>query len=448
MKTPGLPADSETQLRLLLQDLELALDSTTQRAAKWRGWQALCQSGPYGDDVLLYSQTALSEFEAAHVLDEQDSDALHHLAIAYHALAWDSELRGDFDVADKAWQQALFYWRSLQSCGDFWQALIEKGNSLKGFDPQTIETFRRDLLTYLLEIHVEFIRFYYGQNQTALAARHISIIQHARIPPVARKQLEDLVYQALSEFVPNLLADGRYEDALKRLDDCLQFIPNHTPLLTTYVEIAQEWAQQLPDDCEWALLEEINQRVPAHWDALHVSDPLAVHVLFDLASLLGERFWRRAENLVKQRFESDTGHTLPFFGSEEEHSYQYAIAWMKKTLATASETNWIECNLSLCQARLALLTGLFTTPWEDANRAFEEGIQYYQNAIDLLPQEDGPRKALSQVLYVRALVAIQDHGLPPENYKIDLIRAQLLNPENDELKKLIEHLNMTPDELL
>jgi tetratricopeptide (TPR) repeat protein len=434
----------EQQVRLLLQDIEEAMQSTMQRAGKWRGWQSLCQTNPYGYDVLPYSEAALAEFEKAHTFDEQDGDILHHLAIAYHAQAWDSELRGDFDLADRAWKQALFYWKSLQSCSAFWQALIEKGRSLNGFDPQNIESFRQNLLTYLLEIHVEFIRYYYEQNQTSLAARHISIIQHARIPPVARKQLEALVYQALSEFIPNLLADGRYADALKRLDDCLQFIPNHPPLLTTYLETAHEWVQQLPDDCEWTILEEINQHAPGYWDALQAVDLSAVHLLFDIASLLGSLFSRRAENLIKQRFESGAGNMLPFFGSEEERSYRYAIAWLEKAVLAAPEPTWIQCNLSLYQARLALLTALFTPAWLDANNEFEQGIQHCQKAMDILPEEEGPHKVQAQLLYIRALVAIDNHGLQPENFKADLTRALQLDPDNDDLIKFIGRLGIMP----
>jgi len=437
--------DIEQQVRLLLQDIEEAMQSTLQRAGKWRGWQALCQTNPYGYTVLPYSEAALAEFEKAYTFDEQDGDVLHHLAIAYHAQAWDAELRGDFDVADRSWKQALFYWKSLQSCSTFWQALIEKGRALNGFDPQNIEGFRQNLLTYLLEIHVEFIRYYYEQNQTSLAARHINIIQHARIPPAARKQLEALVYQALSEFIPNLLADGRYADALKRLDDCLQLIPNHPPLLTTYLETAQEWVQQLPDDCEWTTLDNLNQHTPGYWDALQAIDPSAVHVLFDVASLLGSLFWRRAESLIKRRFESGAGDMLPFFGSEEERSYQYAITWLGKAVVTASEPTWIQCNLFLYQARLALLTALFTPVWMDANREFEQGIQHCQKAMDIAPEEDGPRKAHAQLLYVRALVAIENHRHQPENFQMDLTKALQLDPKNDDLIKFMERLGIMPN---
>ena len=121
-QSPGLAAaqpiarDEETLARVV-HDLGAALRSTRDRAQKWLAWRQLHENG---DNVAPYTLAALATLEAAFAQNENDGDLIHHLAIAYHALAWDLELHED-SGASAAWEKALFYWRRLQACGEFWQ---------------------------------------------------------------------------------------------------------------------------------------------------------------------------------------------------------------------------------------------------------------------------------------------------------------------------------------
>jgi hypothetical protein len=121
--------------------------------------------------------------------------------------------------------------------------LCAKGAALgPGFDRSEVEELRGNLMTYLLQVHVDFIRHYYEQKQSEQARRHIELIKGAQIAPVARKRLSVLVYDAMPSTVPAAVAEGRFGDALTLLEEvdlgkAIQFDPSNLSLQEKLDEI-------------------------------------------------------------------------------------------------------------------------------------------------------------------------------------------------------------------
>ena len=144
--------DTSAVLAKAVEDLDRAVRSARERSREWEAWTALQRVDEHGlTEVQPYNGEAIAILDAAFSTDDSDCHVIHHLAIAYHAMAWDLE-SSDPGAADRAWESALFFWRKLQGCSQFWEQLHSKGERLGSvFDANALAELRRNLLPYLYD---------------------------------------------------------------------------------------------------------------------------------------------------------------------------------------------------------------------------------------------------------------------------------------------------------
>jgi tetratricopeptide (TPR) repeat protein len=460
MKTTSKPPETESphcqepgweELTLTVHDLGEALRSARQRSQKWLAWRQLNTTDEHGvNSVTPYTVEAVATLEAAYALDEGDCDVIHHLAIAYHAMAWDLELC-EPNTASEAWEKALFYWRKLQACGHFWRHLCTKGETLgEEFDASAIEKFRRNLIEHLLEIHVDFVRYYYDLNRYDQASRHIELIRRARIPPAARKELEILVYEAMTSTVPNVVAEGRLGDALTMLDGFLSLIPSHLPALQSYLEITKRWLDQTAPSAQWQEILKLDERVLPRWNVLSTSEhwsehPLARAALGDLASVLGGKHWARARSLRLQR--KNAGQEPQALASEEYDAYERAISWLKKVelhIRNDPEAQRNLVDVLMCRAEFVTEVSLNTRDFDEAYALFEEALSSCQEAMKIAPDAKPLREFAASILNGRARRTLDSNHLDfsarLKSAEEDLVRAIQFAPENSVLQENLDRI--------
>ncbi len=284
-----------------------------------------------------YSPAALAAFENAHAFDEEDCDAIHHLAIAHHARAWDMELDGD-PGAYAAWETALNTWNKLKNCGAFWQRLIDRGTALWGaeFDPGVIEDYRHNLLDYLLAVHIDFIQHYAEQHLPDRVSQHINLIRRAHIRPAAKKQFEDRIFKAITRPVARLKAQQDYDGTLRTLERYLELVNDYPPAFQEYLETAATWIEQFQPLNQWDAIMALAQRVAPVWEALETIWPevsqsnaraaLVKAARSDYARRLGEKYYLRANHIRLQR--EQAGDPSQGVYSDEYDLYGSAVLWM------------------------------------------------------------------------------------------------------------------------
>jgi len=455
-ETPHHRGPSRDELIQTVHDIGEALRSAQRRSQKWLAWRQLNMTDEHDvHSVTPYTLKAVATLEAAYALDEGDCDVIHHLAIAYHAMAWDLELC-EPDRALGAWEKALFYWRKLQACGNFWRDLCAKGEALgEEFDRSAIEEFRQNLIEYLLEIHVDFIRYYYDLKRHDQAVRHIELIRRARIPPAARKGLAVLVYEAMTSTVPNVVAEGCFGDALTILDGFLSLFPSHLPALQSYLEVAKQWLDQMYPSTQWQEILDLDKRVLPRWDVLntaeHLSEhPLAHAALGDLASALGGKHWARARSLRLQREEA--GQQPQVLECEEYRAYGQAISWLKRMESYTSDNPEAQFNLFnalISRAVFATYVGQNSVNPDEAYQLFEEALLDCQDASQVIPDETSPLKLAAQILEIRtdyrracflAGLSNSDPDTYYKNAEEDLVRAIQFDPDNPSLQEKLDEI--------
>jgi tetratricopeptide (TPR) repeat protein len=435
-----------------VRELGEALRSVRRRPQRWLAWQQLTATDEYGvGNVRPYTAEAIALLETACALDGDDCDVIHHLAIAYHAMAWDLELC-EPHKASQAWEKALFYWRKLQACGRFWRDLCAKGEALgEGFDKTAVVAFRQNLMRYLLEIHVDFIRHYYELKQHDQASRHIELIRRARISPAARKELAAIAYEVMASNVPAVVAAGRFGDALAMLDGFLSLFPFHPPALQSYLEIAKQWLDRL-SPTRWQEILELDRQALPRWDALstteHLSEhPLARVALNDWAIALGGKHWARAGTLLLQR--SKAKQVPQTLECEEYHACELAILWFRKAEQCVPDSAEVRAGLfNALRARAEFTTyvGWNSDDHAVAYRLFEEALADCEDVMKMVPGETSPCKLAAQILKLRAEYRLRhvpaglsnsDLAAHIRSIEEDLERAIQLDPDNQSLQEML-----------
>lgn len=388
---------------LVLRDLGEVLRVTRWRSLKWQAHRQLRTVDTYGiESFVPYTSQAIAMLEEALDFDSEDVAALHHLAIAYHALAWDQELAGD-SASSQSWKKALQYWNKLQASSSFWQALTVKGRSIPGFVPGTISQFRHELIRYLLEIHVEFIRLYCEQNEIQRAIVHAELIREASLIPAARKKMEEMVYEALSKPIPDLIAGGLFVQAIETLEVCLRITPSYPPTLVTFMDTVREWAAQLNSSSPWDDLYQLDLKVFPHWQVLRTSPqlgqyPLALSSLIETALTIGNKYWAKAHGLLLERQEKQVA---PVSTNDKEYqAYQRAIVWLEqvRTIDTSQEQcmhDLFNTLISKAQFQAQLAVSMGTVP--ESNRLVEESLADCYKAKSLGLEETISDELLSKI---------------------------------------------------
>lgn len=256
-------------LDALERDFDRALDVTRDLAHKWVALQNLTHMDPMDSpEISPYLPEAINEFEKAYKIDEQDGDAIHHLAIAYHARAWDNEFSDPYK-ASEYWEKALNYWEILRKNRPFWEALAKKGTALaKNFELDVLETFRQNLMEPLLETHADFVLYYINRQKSSSARRHVQVVQKASIPPASRQDFAKLVYKKLSLPLDRYEQKADFDNALKILDQFLELFPRYIPALERYLTVSRRClVERSPYNSAQPILE-LDQRTIRHWSRL------------------------------------------------------------------------------------------------------------------------------------------------------------------------------------
>ncbi|MGD2086305.1 MAG: hypothetical protein PVH61_08990 [Candidatus Aminicenantes bacterium] len=460
---PPPPGPKQDDLLQAARDLGIALESAKQLSQKWLAWQKLHINDEFGiTTVMPHSPEAIAAMEIALDWDENDGDVIHHLAIAFHARAWDFET-SEPEKALPVWEKALYYWRKLQTCGAFWRDLCAKGESLgETFERSQIEAFRKNLMRSLLEIHVNFIQHYYELNQTHLASQHINLIKQAQISPADRKHFEILVYEAMTSTVPKVVGEGHFMEALATLDHFLDLFPASPPALQDYLEITKQWVEQMSPSSQWEEILTLDKQVLPKWDRLNTSEhlhkyTLAKAALSDLAGVLGRKHLAKARNLrSRERQEEQRSMEL---GGEEYQDYEQAILWLKRAEDLSSDNFDVKTDLYnalLLRANFAAQYCLNTDENDAVCQLLDQALSDCQWAMKIIPDEKAPHELAGRILQVKAEYRLRHlpDGLNDEefaahlkNVEVDLKRAIQFNPEDQSLKEMRNNIRETLGEL-
>jgi hypothetical protein len=462
-KKPRQPGPNRDDLLQAARDLGDTLESAKRRSQKWLAWQKLNIKNDCGmTTVMPHSPEAIATMEIALDWDENDGDVIHHLAIAFHAKAWDLEI-SEPEKALPVWKKALYYWRKLQACGAFWRDLCNKGESLgETFERSQIEEFRKNLMRSLLEIHVNFIRHYYELNKADLASRHINLIKQAQISPAVRKHFEILVYEAMTAAVPKVVGEGHFMEALATLDHFLDLFTGYPPALRYYLEITKQWVEQMSPSSHWEEILKLDKQVLPKWDTLKASEhlhryPLANNALSDLAGVLGRKHLAKARNLrLHERQEEQTSMELE---GEEYQVYEQAILWLTRAENLSPDNFDVQTDLYNALLLRADFTAQFclTTDENDAAcQLLDQALSDCQWAMKIIPDEKAPRELAGGILQVKAEYQLRHlpDGLNAKefaaylkNVEADLERAIQFNPEDQSLKERLENIRENLREL-
>jgi tetratricopeptide (TPR) repeat protein len=231
-----------------------------------RAWGLLQERDADGNvrGSLPYTGEALREFATAHKADPEDVNAIHHLAIAHHARAWDMELHG-IPQAVTEWEQALGYWRNLVSSPSFW--VQQKGKLLAcdpEADPGVLDGLRENLLENLLDIHVGFIRYYSERELSDRASAHVDLIRRSVLPPAVKKRLIGKVFEAMTGAARDAKAAQEYAGALASLERFLSVFSGHLMALQLYAEVCEDWLSHLSYQDDWDDILALGQRAEPH----------------------------------------------------------------------------------------------------------------------------------------------------------------------------------------
>lgn len=256
------PVAKET--RHLIRESVLAVEKAIGQVHLAEAWNLLQERNEHGDPMgpLPYTDSAVKQFEVAEQHFPNDFGVIHHLAICYHAQAWDLELRGD-PAAARRWQLALRYWRRLEGAVGFWNALKQKFKAIAPeADPGLLDAARRRLMEDLLDIHVDFVQHHCELGCTERACVHTRIVNGARIAPAARKRLVAKVFAAMTSSVIEARQAGAFASALESVERFLQLLDDvsYVPALRMHAECCAAWAEKLSYQDDWDQIVALSER--------------------------------------------------------------------------------------------------------------------------------------------------------------------------------------------
>ena len=407
----------------LLRGANAAVAEAQHHSCRVRAWELLQERDPDGNakGPLPYTDAAIGEFEEAHRRDPANAGIVHHLAIAHHARAWDLELQGD-PRAEAEWQCALDYWRTVGASVEFWAALEAKVCQVDSkADPAIVHGTRRDLLENLLDVHVDFIRYYCELDRPERAMAHVNIVNQALIPPAVKKRLVDKVYGAMTGSVAEANAQGERDSALTILERFLQIYPGHVGALRSYATICGQAVAALSYRDDWDALSVLIERADAHAERLALDEALPSESLAEVALReLVDEVVLRAKERANSLFGSDEApEGLPDASKVDEQFavFSLALRWGRWGLKCRVPSSFLE------QVLPGLLLGLGSALFykgchaladpdcsDEALRRnaatclalYDESIAAFEEAAGLVPGDDAIRENLDIVRQKRA----------------------------------------------
>ena len=172
----------------------------------------------------------------------------HHLAVLFHARAYDLELTGSPDAA-RYWRDALDRWAEVHRDDGFWSELEQRLPERMGVavDPAIVAEARRRLPADLLQVHVDLV-LTYQQLAPERAREHLHILRSARFDPARTEgdPVDRYRTQLLQPTVDKALADLEANQWQEAVDGLRSWVDEGDPWLVRWLLHAyRRWNESL-----------------------------------------------------------------------------------------------------------------------------------------------------------------------------------------------------------
>lgn len=220
-----------------------ATDVSHEAALNALGWN---RSGLTAE---MSNPEAIAIWEALAQRQPNDAYVWHHLAVAYHARAFDLELSPQPTRANSAWTKALVYWHRVWRHDVFWQAL-ERSIS-PSINARLVERVRSELPRQLLQIHCDIAfdaRMPLHRQQFHLRLLSDSPFAGTADAESPASHVEAVIDDAYNDFVRDLppevwdesidVADI-IDEGLQRIEEFLERCPDSRTALSDALRLQQ-----------------------------------------------------------------------------------------------------------------------------------------------------------------------------------------------------------------
>ncbi len=171
----------------------------------------------------IYSEKAFEIWSNAYSEDNNDTEAIHHLAIMHHCRAIDLEESDDPSSSDHDWNEATRLWNQLWLSDPFWEKLAERAH--KDGKKKIIKELREQLPVKLLRIHYDIALD--PQTSMSRANFHVSHALSSPFPDDSKELARNQAYEEIAALLPDNIwqpGDLEVEEARSALDIIKSFL--------------------------------------------------------------------------------------------------------------------------------------------------------------------------------------------------------------------------------
>lgn len=190
------PGDVAQQLLRALDRLALELDAAPITPT---GAFELLGPGMLGWTERVYCDEAFAAWQQLLAANPDDHATLHHMAILYHARAFDREFGDTPSQANSDWERGLEYWYRLWQSDDFWKLQAEQLSNYEDGAAITKE-LRRTLPEKLLRIHGDIALD--PETRAQRVRFHIRMLRAAPFDEECKSRLLAEIYDSHMREVP------------------------------------------------------------------------------------------------------------------------------------------------------------------------------------------------------------------------------------------------------
>lgn len=169
----------------------------------------------------LYSQFAQEEWNKVHEADPDDWVACHHLAIMYHAKAFDLEAEGKTEDASENWKLAHKFWNKLFRQRQPVKTIHSFAKKMDGYKEDrhgdSFERLEKRLVWDLLDVHRRLFDYYVVTQHDNRAECHYRILETS---PFVEKNtiLREIYEKKFGDHVRKITSHlKKYDSKKKRL---------------------------------------------------------------------------------------------------------------------------------------------------------------------------------------------------------------------------------------
>jgi hypothetical protein len=349
----------------------------------------------------------------------------HHLAIAYHAHAYDLEAAGE-GRASGYWSTALVRWAEVHADDEFWKRVARKLTTVmdEGDPAAATERVRARLPRDLLAPHVTLAGVLRTRDPKR-ARRHVDLIRGAPFSRAVVAEARAALARDARQWIALPVREGRHEEAIDELRPWLSIDPTNPGLLQAVLHAGRAWLLVLSSQADWVerstpLMKVLDELLQPFADAREKpTDGLVTELARleywhgrrllaagsgDTAMLGIERSARSALRASISRFEAAT-RLDPGLRSETDQYHAAALVRCAQLAAEAGEHNEVHL-------RVKDLGGITTAHWS----VWWGGLV----ALAAVSAYRSDRR-LARELCARALRAMETAPDPSESHRKELI---------------------------